>query len=137
MKESDFLINALKGWCERFEGIHVCYAYDAVLEYHIVEVDPESVRRGNEEYKKAELALWTSFMKEFPESDLLISEPSSANDMANCLFESTNSVPKLSGWETIWTLNDIFVESVTTLTKKSARHQSNEYENKSEYALAA
>ena len=87
-KESEYIIRTLKLWCEQFDGIHVRYAYDAKSEYHIVEVDPESVRRGNDLYKKAELAFWSAFMSDFPESDLLICEPTRSNDMANCLFES-------------------------------------------------
>lgn len=137
MKEREFLINALNEWCNQFEGIHVRYAYDAATEYHIVEVDPESVRRGNEAYKKAEFALWTSFMEAFPDSDLLISEPSKANDMTNCLFDSAKNSTGLSGWETFWVECDILAESVATLTRRSANSQSNEYENKNEYALAA
>ena len=99
MKETDFLINALNEWCKQFEGIHVRYAYDSATEYHIVEVDPESIRRGNKEYKEAEMALWTSFMEAFPEADLLISEPSGANNMLNCLFDSESKYLGQSEWE--------------------------------------
>lgn len=137
MKETDFLINALNEWCKQFEGIHVRYAYDTATEYHIVEVDPESIRRGNMEYKEAEMILWTSFMEAFPEADLLISEPSEANDMSNCLFDSESMSFGQSEWETFWFDYDILAESEITLTKKCAHLQSNEYENVNEYALAA
>lgn len=140
MREKEFLINALTEWCKRFEGIHVRYAYDATTEYHIVEVDPESIRRGNDEYKAAELALWTAFMEAYPESDLLISEPSQANNMVDCLFESENNCfAKLEwdAWDAFLSVNDIVSSSVSSLTRKSARKQTNVYENIYEYALAA
>jgi len=137
MKETDFLINALNEWCKQFEGIHVRYAYDSATEYHIVEVDPESIRRGNKEYKEAEMALWTSFMEAFPEADLLISEPSGANNMLNCLFDSESKYLGQSEWEKFWFDYDVLAESVITITKKCAHSQTNEYENVNEYALAA
>lgn len=137
MKETDFLINALNEWCKQFEGIHVRYAYDAATEYHIVEVDPESIRRGNKEYKDAEMALWTQFMEAFPEADLLISEPSKVNDMTNCLFDSADKSLEESEWETFWYDYDILAESIATFTKKCAYSQTNEYKNVNEYALAA
>ena len=56
MSEIEFLKKTLNEWCERFVGIHVRYAYDVVSEYHIIEVDPESIRRGNDEYKEAEMS---------------------------------------------------------------------------------
>lgn len=137
MKETDFLINALNEWCKQFEGIHVRYAYDSATEYHIVEVDPESIRRGNMEYKEAELTLWTQFMNTFPEADLLISEPSGANDMSNCLFDSVNYSLGQYEWERFWFDYNILAESEITFTKKCAHSQSNEYKNVYEYALAA
>ena len=137
MKETDFLINALTEWCKKFNGIHVRYAYDATTEYHIVEVDPESVRRGNEAYKEAEYSLWTAFMEEFPESDLLICEPSKSNNMANCLFDSSSEVAIIPGWVNIWTENLMVFDQITSLSKRSVYSRSNEYDNKNEYALAA
>lgn len=137
MKEKEFLINALTEWCKRFEGIHVRYAYDATSEYHIVEVDPESIRRGNDEYKEAELALWTAFMEAYPEADLLISEPSRINNMENCLFESDVNCFNVQDWETFWTENIIVSTGVASITRKSARKLTYEYENNYEYALAA
>lgn len=87
MIAKEFVINALKEWCNTFDGIRLRYAYDAKTEYHIVEVEPSSVYESKE-YKQAELALWNSFMRQFPEEDLLICKPSKANDMTNCLFDS-------------------------------------------------
>lgn len=135
MKESDFLIATLKEWCEKFDGIRVRYAYDVVSEYHIVEIEPESIRRGNEQYKSAEFTLWTAFMEKYPNADLLICEPSDANDMTNCLFDSAQMVSVI--WEPFWS-ESIYVSSVLSLSKRSAYSKFNEYDNnKYEYALAA
>lgn len=75
MTAQEFLKKSLKEWCTRFEDIKVRYAYDAEAEYHIVEVEPEAVRRGNAEYKQAEMELWLSFMEFYPEENLLITSP--------------------------------------------------------------
>ena len=127
MKESDFLIATLKEWCEKFEGIRVRYAYDVVSEYHIVEIEPESIRRGNEQYKRAEFTLWTAFMEKYPNADLLICEPSDTNDMTNCLFDSSKL--NFIVWEH---LRSESVAPVSCLTKKTG-----EYDNIYGYALAA
>ncbi len=135
MKETIFLLKTLKEWCDRFDGIHVRYAYDTTSEYHIVEVDPESIRRGNEQYQKAELVLWTEFMERYPDSDLLICEPSKANNMSNCLFDSVLCLAS-----EVWMpfLSDyIGVSSVSYLSKRSSYSKLNEYNNIYDYALAA
>ena len=54
MTAQEFLTKALNEWDLLFEGLEIKYAYDAVTEYHIVEVEPEEIRRGNVDYKKAE-----------------------------------------------------------------------------------
>ena len=88
MTAQEFLKNILKEWASLFEGIKLKYAYDAVTEYHIVEVKPEEIRRGRVDYKKAEMQLWIDFMEQYPNECLLICAPSNANDMTNVLFET-------------------------------------------------
>jgi hypothetical protein len=88
MTAQEFLKKTLKGWESLFEGIKLKYAYDAVTEYHIVEVKPEEIRRGSVDYKKAEMQLWMDFMEQYPDECLLICAPSDANDMTNILFET-------------------------------------------------
>ena len=136
MKEKDFLIQTLKDWCQQFDGIHVRYAYDTNTDYHIIEVDPESVRRGNELYKKAELALWIDFMEKYPDSDLLICEPSAANQMSNCLFDSSQRQINDQDMEFFWSA--IFnVANITSLSSKSTYAKSNQYIDSNEYEIAA
>jgi hypothetical protein len=131
MSEIEFIKKTLKEWCERFVGIHVRYAYDAVSEYHIIEVDPESIRRGNDEYKEAELSLWTAFMELYPNADLLITKPSEANDMSNCLFNSDTVCDEdfFISWD--------FSQILTTFINKDNYNNSYNIKGNNEYALAA
>ena len=89
MTAQEFLKKTLKVWESLFVGIKLKYAYDAVTEYHIVEVKPEEIRRGSANYKKVEMQLWMDFMEQYPDECLLICAPSDANDMTNELFETT------------------------------------------------
>ena len=137
MKESEFLIKVLEDWCSRFEGIHVCYAYDANTAYHIVEVDPESIRRGSEEYKQAELNLWMAFAEKFPESDLLVCKPSGANNMSNCLFQNKRDFLSTAYWNAL--MADLMIYVPVEAPKPIMPHSvnTNEYCNLNDYALAA
>lgn len=128
MKEVEYIKRTLEDWCKRFEGIHVRYAYDATTEYHIVEVDPENIRRGSEQYKDAEYNLWVSFMELFPGSDLLVTKPSSANDMTNCLFEN-RSISSLQ----ITDMIEILIRSM----ENSQKQQEYSFQNDNVLALAA
>ena len=98
MTAQDFLKKTLKKWETLFDGIKLKYAYDAVTEYHIVEVEPENIRRGSVDYKKAEMQLWIDFMEQYPNECLLLCAPSEANDMTNVLFETESAwtiLPKI------------------------------------------
>lgn len=132
MNAIQFLINRLENWCRNFSGIHIRYSYDAQTEYHIVEVDPETIRRGSDEYKREELALWMDFMEQYPEYDLLITEPSEANNMANCLFENSQlTAEDVVNWdEDLW--NALAWTPTKPTFKKNFRYSGN-----NEYALAA
>lgn len=97
MTAQEFLKETLEKWKSLFEGIELKYAYDAVTEYHIVEVKPEEIRRGNADYKKMEMQLWMDFMEQYPDECLLICDPSDANDMTNVLFETKSDWRILEG----------------------------------------
>ena len=88
----DFTTVTLKEWSHRFEGIRLRYAYDSESDFHIIEVSPESVRRGNKEYERAEAEFWMSFLERFPHCDLLISEPCSSNNMTNVIFDNSVTI---------------------------------------------
>lgn len=91
MTAQEFLKKNLREWESLFADIKLKYAYDAVTEYHIVEVEPEKIRRGSADYKKAEMQLWMTFMEQYPDECLLICAPSEANDMTNVLFETRSA----------------------------------------------
>lgn len=87
MKPSDFIIESLQGISNTINGINIRYAYDEISDFHIIEISPESIRRGLEEYAKMESKLWSDFFELYPDEDILISEISSINNMSNILFE--------------------------------------------------
>jgi hypothetical protein len=92
MTPSQYIKNQLKLWDQKFEGIHIRYAFDVEANFHMVEIDPEKIRRGNAEYKQQELDFWMNFMKLYPEENLLISEPSDINDMSNVIYSNMEDV---------------------------------------------
>ena len=72
----DFVIETIQSIASKIPGISIRYAYDIQTNFHIVEVSPESIRRGREEYQE-----------KFPEEDLLVSDPDRINNMENLIFE--------------------------------------------------
>ena len=92
MTPSQYIKNQLELWDTKFEGIHIRYAFDVEANFHMVEIDPENIRRGNAEYKQQELDFWMNFMKLYPEENLLISEPSDINDMSNEIYSNMTDV---------------------------------------------
>jgi hypothetical protein len=88
MTPSQYIKNQLELWDQKFEGIHIRYAFDVETNFHMVEIDPEKIRRGNAEYKQQELDFWMNFLKLYPEENLLISEPSDINDMSNVIYSN-------------------------------------------------
>ena len=92
MTPSQYIKNQLELWDQKFEGIHIRYAFDVETNFHMVEIDPEKIRRGNAEYKQQELDFWMNFLKLYPDENLLISEPSDINDMSNVIYSNMTDV---------------------------------------------
>ena len=61
----DFVIETIQSIASKIPGISIRYAYDIQTNFHIVEVSPESIRRGREEYMEMEYLLWKNFKKNF------------------------------------------------------------------------
>jgi hypothetical protein len=80
MKSSQYIINQLELWNEQFDGIHIKYMFDMEANFHIVEISPEEIRRGNTKYKQQELDFWIDFIKFYPKENLLITEPLENSD---------------------------------------------------------
>lgn len=87
MNATDFILSSLDLIAKHIPSIGLRYAYDSVTSFHIIEVFPESVRRGCDEYADMERDLWIDFHKQYPEEDLLISEVDKTNDMSNLIYE--------------------------------------------------
>ena len=81
------ILSSRQSIASKIPGISIRYAYDIQTNFHIVEVSPESIRRGSEEYMEMEYLLWKEFQEKFPEEDLLVSEPDRINNMENLIFE--------------------------------------------------
>lgn len=87
MKAKDFIKSRLSYISDKIPEIGIRYAYDKKTSFHIIEVHPESVRRGDNIYMEFEYCLLQEFHSLFPAEDLLISEIDSTNDMSNLIFE--------------------------------------------------
>lgn len=81
------ILSSRQSIASKIPGISIRYAYDIQTNFHIVEVSPESIRRGREEYMEMEYLSWKEFQEKFPEEDLLVSEPDRINNMENLIFE--------------------------------------------------
>lgn len=94
MNAIDFIIHSLKNISKNILGISLKYAYDSSTNFHIVEVSPESIRRGDDCYMEMEYKLWKEFFELYPNEDLVIGEVDESNDMDNLLYESTTTKNK-------------------------------------------
>jgi len=83
VEETDFIIETLKKWNNKFDDIHIRYGYDKPSEYHVIEISPESIRRGDIDYINDEYTFWDKFSKLYPKYDLLICEPCSNTECIN------------------------------------------------------
>ena len=93
MNSTDFILSRLGMISKAIPAVGLRYAYDATTDYHIIEVYPESVRRGNESYIEMECDLWRDFHDLYPQEDILISETDETNDMSNLIYEKNPSCP--------------------------------------------
>lgn len=106
IQKIDELSSVLKGI-----EISVRYAYETSTDFHVIEVSPEKIRRGNETYMQWEESVWKEFAEQFPEVDLVISEPDELNDMSNLqyTYTSLNNIPfKTDKVESITQFNSKF-----------------------------
>lgn len=61
----DFVIETIQSIASKIPGIRIRYAYDIQTNFHIVEVSPESIRRGSEEYMEWSICYGKNFKKNF------------------------------------------------------------------------
>lgn len=97
MNVRDFITERITLIAGKIKGINIRYAFDNLTDFHIVEVSPEKVRRGNKDYVKLESNFWYDFAHLFPEYDLQITGIDELNDMSNLIFEtSSDETSKIS-----------------------------------------
>lgn len=75
MGAKDFILNKLEKLGNKLNDVEIRYSYDKISEFHIVEISPETIRRGNNDYMEWEENTWDEFDSMFPTEDLLISGP--------------------------------------------------------------
>lgn len=87
MNATNFILSRLEMIVKAVPSAGVRYAYDSHTDFHIVEVYPECVRRGDDGYVGMECDLWKDFHDRYPNADILISELDDTNDMSNLIYE--------------------------------------------------
>ena len=75
MTAKEYILQQVDKLTTMFDGIELRYAYDQMSNFHIIEVTPESIRRGNEDFVNQEYEIDKEFSELFPDEDLLITEP--------------------------------------------------------------
>ncbi len=75
MTAKEYILQQVDKLTTMFDGIELRYAYDQMANFHIIEVTPESIRRGNENFVNQEYEIDKEFSELFPDEDLLITEP--------------------------------------------------------------
>ncbi len=86
MSPKDYLINKIDELLNSCSDVCIRYAYEDITEFHVIEVSPEYIRRGNDTYMEWERSLWREFAGLYPDEDLLISEVNDSNDMSNLIY---------------------------------------------------
>lgn len=93
MSAKDYIIDTLKHWERMFPGIILKYAYEDYSSYHVITVEPHDLYANNEIYAEEELKFWNDFYDNFPNEDMLVSEPNCCLEMKNLLYP--DAVPEI------------------------------------------
>lgn len=88
MKESSFIKQTINNWNNEFPYLHIRYAYEENVNYHIIEVSPENDLNSNQAFRKRVFDFWNAFSERFPMSDLIVSEPDDTYNMTNILYDN-------------------------------------------------
>lgn len=134
MEASNFIINTLKQWKEKFSSIVLRYSYEKSTQYHIIVVEPSDIYNNNPEYIRCENELWEEFEKKFPEEEILISAPKHSLTMDNILFQ-TDSSEKIVLFSDKIDISDYLIKQVDFdkyLFTKSSYSMQSFYTNKNE-----
>lgn len=96
MNSNDFIIENLNEISRSIKGIHIRYGFDSISNFHIIEIAPESIRRGSLEYVELEGKLWNDFYHNFPNEDILICEMSESVIANELIFEKISFTETMS-----------------------------------------
>lgn len=88
MKSKQYIIEKIKEIHSKIEGIRMLYTFDSEINFHIIQVSPEEIRRGSDSYIDLEADLWKSFFNQFPNEDILITEVDEDEDVSNVIFDT-------------------------------------------------
>ena len=91
MKAKDYIVFKINELIDSFEDIKLRYAFDAKANFHIIEVMPESIRRGNNNFIEKEYEINKEFSKLFPNDDLLITEPNTLTESVPTEYTTRNN----------------------------------------------
>ncbi|OAV69842.1 hypothetical protein Barb6XT_00261 [Bacteroidales bacterium Barb6XT] len=111
MDAKDFIIARIDDLSKRTKGLSFRYAYDTKTDFHIVEIEPYEIWRGNEEYIKIECYLWLAFSSLFPREDLLISERHRTNDMSNIIYEKHSKLNNMDAKDFTNNMSNIIMDA--------------------------
>ena len=87
----EFIKAELEVICKLFTGISVKYAYEHESAYHIIEIEPMDKLEEDSEFVKWGLEFTERFESMFENENLLISEESCLNNMADVIYESNSN----------------------------------------------
>ena len=83
MKPRDYIIGQMNELINLFNSIELRYAFDTKTNFHILEVTPESIRRGCDDFVNIEYEINCEFSKLFPNDDILITEPNALTKLVS------------------------------------------------------
>lgn len=94
MKAADYLKKRIGELAEILgnKAVRVRYAYEISTDFHIIEVSPETIRRGDKVYMEWEYEVIKEFVSLFDNEELIITEPDGSYDMSNLIY-SIDTMP--------------------------------------------
>lgn len=86
MTSTDYIISKLDSISSKINEIEFVYAYDEELDYHIIEVSPDSVYLNDLIFAQLEIDFKEEFKNLFPDDNLLISLKEDYHNMNNVRY---------------------------------------------------
>lgn len=98
-----------------FPNINISYAFDDIIESHIIEVSPEYIETSSD-YSDLYLDFLDSFSVDFPNEMILISTPSKYHNMSNLKFNYYGSNTfKIESFENQYKVVNVFLNHISTI----------------------